>query len=107
MGYMSQWLSVPSPNPDLSIYSLQGATVAGTGALNVYAQDEKGRRVMFSSDARTLILTATQQQRDFGMVGQQGCRWGIGFDNGAVAGAGFLMNVATLRVKKFFSSRLG
>jgi hypothetical protein len=109
VGYLSQWLGVPSPNPTLSIFSLQGATVGatGNGALNVYAQDEKGRRVMLSKDSRKMILTAIEQQRDFGLVGIQGCKWAIGFDNGAVAGNGYTLNTAILWLKKFFSSRLG
>ena len=109
VGYFSQWLSVPGPNPTLAIFSLQGATVAGTGngPLHVYAVDEKGRKVMFTSDLRTMILTATEQQRDFGMVGVQGCRWGIGFDNGGVAGNGFTLDTGILWLKKFFSSRIG
>ena len=108
VGYFSQWLSVPGPNPSLAIFSLQGATVAGTGSgrLNVYAVDEKGRKVMFSNDGRTMTLTAVEQQRDFGMVGVQGCRWGIGFDNGGVAGNGFTLDTAILWLRKFFNSRI-
>lgn len=109
VGYFSQWVSVPGPNPTLQIMSLQGATVAGTGngALNVYAQDEKGRRVALSMDARTMILTDTDQHRDFGLRGVQGVKWGIGFDNGGIAGAGYLLNTAILWLRKFYASRLG
>lgn len=109
VGYFSQWLGVPGSNPPLAIYSLQGATVGatGNGALNVYAEDEKGRRVALSKDSRTMILTAIEQQRDFGLVGVQGCKWTMGFDNGGVAGNGYMLNTGILWLKKFFSSRLG
>ncbi|HEV2709143.1 MAG TPA: hypothetical protein VGU67_02920 [Edaphobacter sp.] len=109
IGYLSQWLGVPGPNPTLQIMSLQGATVAGSGngQLNVYAEDEKGRRVALSTDARTMILTNTDQQRDFGLRGVQGVKWGIGFDNGGKAGAGYLLNTAILWLRKFYASRLG
>lgn len=109
VGYFSQWLGVPAPNPTLAIFSLQGGTVGGTGngALNVYAQDEKGRRVMLTKDSRTMVLTAVEQQRDFGLVGVQGCRWAMGFDNGGIAGNGFTINTAILWVRKFFNSRRG
>lgn len=109
VGYFSQWLSVPGPNSKLNIVSLQGCTMggAGNGPLNVYAQDEKLNRVMFTSDARTMILTATEQQRDFGLRGITGVKWGVGFDNGGVAGNGYTMNTAILWLRPYMASRLG
>jgi hypothetical protein len=109
MGYFSQWLSVFGSNPTRGIFSLQGGTVGGTGngALNVYAVDEKGRTVPLSTSLRTMVLTSTNQQRDFGVVGTQGVLWGIGFDNGGVAGAGYMIDTAILWLRKFFSTRIG
>jgi hypothetical protein len=109
VGYFSQWLGVPGSNPALAIYSVQGATVGatGNGALNVYAEDEKGRRVYLTKDSRKMILTAIEQQRDFGLVGIQGCKWTMGFDNGGVAGNGYMLNTGILWLRKFFNSRLG
>jgi hypothetical protein len=109
VGYFSQWLAAPGPNPTRAIFSLQGATMGGSGLglLNVYAVDEKGRTVMLSKDSRQMVLCAVNQQRDFGLVGIQGCMWGIGFDNGGVAGSHYLMDTAILWLRKFFSTRIG
>lgn len=109
VGYFSNWESVPGPNPTRAIFSMQGSTVSGTGngLLNVYAMTEKGRKVMLSSANRTMVLSTTEQQRDFGMVGQQACQWGIGFDNGGIAGNGYTINTAILWLKKFLNSRIG
>jgi hypothetical protein len=109
VGYMSEWLSVPGPNPTKKIVSLQGATLegSGNGPLNVYAQDEKGRVVALSTDARQMILTGTQQQKDFGLRGVTGVSWGIGFDNGGIAGNGYTMTAAILWLRAYLASRLG
>lgn len=109
VGYDSRWLSVFGSNPTRAIFSLQGATVGatGNGPLNVYAVDEKNRTIALSKPLRTMVLTPNNQVRDFGVVGIQGTLWGIGFDNGAVAGNGYLIDTAILWLKKFYSSRNG
>lgn len=109
VGFWSEWLGVPGPNPTMNIMSLQGSTMeaTGNGPLNVYAQDEKGRRVMLSKDDRQFILTSTVQQRDFGLRGQTGVKWGIGFNNGGKAGNGYSVSAAILWLRKFYASRLG
>lgn len=109
IGYWSEWLSVPGPNVALVEYQLLGAMLSaiGSGSLNVYAVDEKGAKTMLTSAARPCILTGVEQQRDLGCVATFGNRFGIGFNNGGVAGAWFEMHVSNLMLLPTFATRIG
>ncbi len=109
VGYLSKWLSVPGPNPSLSLFQLMGASCSaiGNGKINVYAVDDKGNTYALSTAERQWILTLIESQRDFGAVAATANRFGIGFDNGSVAGAWWEMHNATLWVMPTFASRLG
>jgi hypothetical protein len=110
VGYLGKWQSVPCPNPNLNILSLEGATLSaiGNGHINVYAVDDTGHVINLSTPERAWILTAKESQRDFGAAASnEGTRWGIGFDNGAVAGNWWMMHTANLWTLKKWSQRPG
>jgi hypothetical protein len=109
VGYFSTWQSVVGPNPGLAINQLLGASCSaiGNGFCNVYALDDTDAFYQLSNDARAWFLTAKESQRDFGAVGIQSSRFGVGFDNGGVAGAWFEMHSANLWITPTYMSRLG
>lgn len=108
-GYLSKWLSVPAPNVGLSETQLDGASCSavGNGFCNVYAIDKKGSIYPLSKSTRTWTLSAVESARDFGVVGITSDSFGIGFDNGGVAGAWFEMHTANLWVLPTFQTRMG
>jgi hypothetical protein len=108
-GYFSQWLSVPGPNPTLTMNQLMGASCSavGNGFLNVYAVDDTNATFPLSTPDRQWMLSGIESQRDFGAVASTSSRFGVGFDNGAVAGAWYEMHNATLWVEPTFATRPG
>ena len=109
VGYFSQWVSVPGPNPTLALYQMMGASCSaiGAGFCNVYAYDEKGKLFPLSSPTRPWTLQAASSSRDFGAIAAHAERFGIGFDNGGVPGAWFEMHVSELMLVQTYASRLG
>lgn len=109
VGYFSTWQSVPGPNPGLTLTSLEGASCSaiGNGFINIYALDEIGQKYLLSKPDRSWMLTAAESQRDFGAVAATASRFGIGFDNGGVAGAWYEMHIANLWVMPTYATRPG
>lgn len=109
LGYLSKWQSVPGPNVALSLTSLEGASLSATGNdfINVYAQDDQGLIYPLSKPNRTWMLGPLETQRDFGTVAATACRFGIGFDNGGVAGAWYEMHTANLWTVPTYATRPG
>jgi hypothetical protein len=113
VGFFGQWIGVPGANPNLAVFGLVGASCSavGSGLINVYAVDDKyavtGKLYPLSKPNRLWRLTAAETQRDFGSIGHEATRWGIGFDNGGVAGAWWEMHTATLWIIKKWSQRAG
>lgn len=114
VGIYSQWIGVPGPNPANSVIGLEGASMSATGAgyINVYAVNEKfeqtGILYPLSGPGRLWFLGGTESALDFGAAGAlDAFRWGVGFDNGGVAGAWFEMHVATLQLLKKWATAPG
>jgi len=114
IGYLGQWISVPGQNPGLNVFGLVGASCSaiGNGPVNIYAVDDKfqvtGRQYALSTPTRSWVLQAQESQRDLGAVpGKLAARWGIGFDNGGIAGNWWEMHTAILRIQKKWAQRVG
>lgn len=107
VGFLQRWNGVGGP-ASMALMQIGGATVSakGNGALNVFATDDDGRIVHLSNDARPMLLSEVETKRDFMAKGAiHSERFGIGFDNGAVADAWFEVHTAILWLRQFFSSR--
>lgn len=113
VGYFGQWVASPAPSQGLAVLGLAGGSFSavGLGLVNVYAIDDKypqtGKQYPLSKPNRAWRLTGSESQRDFGSIGAEATRWGVGFDNGGVAGAWWEMHTAILWVLKKWTQRPG
>lgn len=106
VGFLSQWVSVLAPSSKLEILKCGGATISfrGAGLLNVYAMDAEGEQLPITNDRRAVVLTPAETVRDM-LTNFKSTRFGVGFDNGGLAGATWEAHAATLWVMPWSTAR--
>jgi hypothetical protein len=109
-GYFSTWISVPGPRTSNVNLQLNGARLSakGNGPINVHAFDTAGNFIPLSKDNRQMVLQPNVElEQDFGVNGRYSTSFGIGWDNGGVAGNWWEVHTAALYVRKFSTGVLG